>query len=243
MRKIISTILLMTMATSFSACAKTTEPSSTEPVKQQLTNHMTAKEKQEAKETDFQLLDHPWEQYMNTGTDNEYESYKDKVYLIPKIGAIVYGDPVFCIPPENYDGGKGTVSYMNYSDGSGEVTVTQIDFKNYEEFKDIIDLNYGGALGLAKFKEEGGIVTVYTDAFFDVLYAKDSKIRFKRETFRAVFQRRTDIPINLEFSMTKIQCPACAGSFNAMRNKKCPYCGNAYDIISDDWVLVDLKYE
>ena len=111
------------------------------------------------------------------------------------------------------------------------------------EFKDIIDLNYGGALGLAKFKEEGGIVTVYTDAFFDVLYAKDSKIRFKRETFRAVFQRRTDIPINLEFSMTKIQCPACAGSFNAMRNKKCPYCGNAYDIISDDWVLVDLKYE
>ena len=111
------------------------------------------------------------------------------------------------------------------------------------EFKDIIDLNYGGALGLAGFQEERGIVTVFTDAFFDVLYAKDSKIIFKRETFRAVFQRRTDIPINLQFSMTKIQCPTCTGSFNAIRNKKCPYCGNVYDIISDDWVLVDLKYE
>ena len=39
-----------------------------------------------------------------------------------------------------------------------------------------------------------------------------------------------------------LKCPACAGSLNAMRNKKFPYCGNAYDIISDDWVLVDLKY-
>ena len=38
---------------------------------------------------------------------------------------------------------------------------------------------------------------------------------FKRERFRAVFRRRTDIPINLQFSMTMIQCPTCGGSFNA----------------------------
>ncbi len=109
------------------------------------------------------------------------------------------------------------------------------------EFADMIDLNYGGALGLTGFREEDGIVTVTTDAFFDVLYESGSKIRFKRETFRAEFQRRTDIPIDLRFSMTMIQCPSCAASFNAMRSKKCPYCGNAYDIISDDWVLTSLS--
>ncbi|MBR6258440.1 MAG: hypothetical protein IKR23_13880 [Lachnospiraceae bacterium] len=109
------------------------------------------------------------------------------------------------------------------------------------EFKDVIDLNYGGALGLAGVKEGNGIVTVATDAFFDVLYERGSKVKFKRETYRAVFQRRTDIPINMQFSMTKIQCPTCGGSFNAIRNRKCPYCGNPYDIISQDWILVELR--
>ena len=108
-------------------------------------------------------------------------------------------------------------------------------------FKDIIDLNYGGALGIAGFDEKDGITTVWADAFFDALYAGEEKVKFKRQCFRAVFQRRTDIPVNLNFSMTRIQCPSCASSFDATKNKICPSCGHAYEILSDDWVLVDLK--
>ncbi|MBP5262182.1 MAG: hypothetical protein J6Z43_08665 [Clostridiales bacterium] len=108
-------------------------------------------------------------------------------------------------------------------------------------FKDIIDMDYGAALGLTGFKAENGIVTVATDAFFDVLYASDSGVKFKREKYKAVFQRRTDIPVNMQFSMTKIQCPSCGGSFNAVQNKLCPFCGNAYDITSQDWVLIELR--
>ena len=111
------------------------------------------------------------------------------------------------------------------------------------EFKDIIDLNYGGALGVVGIKEENGLVTITTDAFFDVLYAAGDRIKSKRAKYRAVFQRRTDIPIDMQFSMTKIQCPTCGSSFNAIQNKMCPYCGNAYDIISQDWVLTDLWRE
>ena len=110
-------------------------------------------------------------------------------------------------------------------------------------FKDIIDLNYGGALGVVGIKEENGTVTITTDAFFDVLHVAGDKIKSKRSTFRAVFQRRTDIPIDMGFSMTKIQCPTCGGSFNAVQNKLCPHCGNAYDIESQDWVLVSIERE
>ena len=108
-------------------------------------------------------------------------------------------------------------------------------------FKDIIDMNYGGALGLAGFKEENGRVTVATDAFFDVLHAQGDRIVPKKEKYRAIFQRRVDIPIDPNFSMTKIQCPSCGGSFNAVQNKMCPFCGTAYDIESQDWVLLSLK--
>ena len=47
--------------------------------------------------------------------------------------------------------------------------------------------------------------------------------------------------MNMNFSMTRIACPSCGASFDATRLKNCPYCGNQYDGISDDWVLIDLK--
>ena len=30
-------------------------------------------------------------------------------------------------------------------------------------------------------------------------------------------------------------------SFDATKIKNCPYCGNKYEITSDDWALVELK--
>ena len=109
------------------------------------------------------------------------------------------------------------------------------------KMKDIIDLNYGGALGCKTFVDEGNFVTVETKAYFDVLYANESKVYSKSQVFSATLRRRTDIPVNMNFSMTKIACPSCGASFDATRLKNCPYCGNEYDGISDDWVLVDLR--
>lgn len=109
------------------------------------------------------------------------------------------------------------------------------------KMKDIIDLNYGGALGVKSFVDEGQYVTVVTKAYFDVIYANDSKVSAKSQVFSATFRRRTDIPVNFNFSMTRIACPSCGASFDAMKIKNCPYCGNKYDGTSDDWVLVELK--
>ena len=109
-----------------------------------------------------------------------------------------------------------------------------------ESFKNIIDLNYGGALGLESFKEEDNIVTAVTKAYFDVLYEENQKVKFKHQVFRATFQRRTDVPVNFNFSMTRISCPTCGSSFDATKNKFCPSCQNEYEIISDDWILTEL---
>ena len=106
--------------------------------------------------------------------------------------------------------------------------------------KDIIDLNYGGALGCKSFREEGNCVIVETKAYFDVLYASEDRVFFKKKVFSATLKRRTDIPVDFNFSMTKIACPTCGASFDALKNKTCPYCGHKYESITDDWVLVDL---
>ena len=107
------------------------------------------------------------------------------------------------------------------------------------ELKDIIDLNYGGALGVNSVEEINGMTYVRTNAFFDVLYYRDDKIFLRRQVFNASFARRTDIPIDYNFSMTKIQCPSCGSSFDAIRNKNCPFCGHTYEIESNDWTLTE----
>lgn len=108
--------------------------------------------------------------------------------------------------------------------------------------KDIIDMNYGGALGCKSIREEGNFVTVVTKAYFDVLYANEERVFFKKQVFSAELRRRTDIPVNFNFSMTKITCPSCGASFDATKNKNCPHCGNKYEITTDDWALTELKY-
>ena len=108
------------------------------------------------------------------------------------------------------------------------------------KFKNIIDMNYGGALGLTGFKEENGRLIITTDAFFDVLCVEGDRIVNKREVYNAVFVRRMDVPVDMQFSMAKIQCPSCGSSFNAIKNKYCPYCGTDYNIESQDWILTEL---
>ena len=109
------------------------------------------------------------------------------------------------------------------------------------DFKDIIDLNYAGTFGLKGFTEEDGMVTVETRSYFDVLSVNGDKVSYTHPVISATFRRRTDIPVNLNFTMTRIQCPTCGKSFNPVKNKFCPGCGNEYELITDDWVLVDLK--
>ena len=110
-----------------------------------------------------------------------------------------------------------------------------------DEMKDIIDFNYSGIIGLKHFEEKDGFVTVELKGYFDVLSVKDDKVRFTHPVFSATFKRRTDIPVNINFTMTRISCPTCGTSFNAMKNRFCPSCGNEYELLSDDWVLVELK--
>ena len=111
------------------------------------------------------------------------------------------------------------------------------------EFKDIIDLNYAGTFGIKGFVEENGIISVETKSYFDVLSIKDNRVSLTQPVISATFQRRTDIPVSLNFSMTKIDCPSCARSFNPVKNKFCPSCGRKYELITDDWILTDLKME
>ena len=108
-------------------------------------------------------------------------------------------------------------------------------------FDDIIDMDFRGALALRSIKEENEKICAYADAYMINAYVKNGKIKRKEEKINVVLERKTDIPIDYGFSIKKIQCPGCAGSFDATKNRICPYCNNSYDIEDMDWIVKSIK--
>ena len=43
------------------------------------------------------------------------------------------------------------------------------------------------------------------------------------------------------FSITSVNCHSCGGSFDAVRQRNCPYCGTEYHMEEDYWVIEDMK--
>lgn len=43
------------------------------------------------------------------------------------------------------------------------------------------------------------------------------------------------------FSITSVHCPSCGGSFDAVRQHLCPYCGTDYHMENESWTIENLK--
>ena len=110
-------------------------------------------------------------------------------------------------------------------------------------FDDIIDMDYRGGLSLRKISEQNGMLQTTVDAFMINTYEKNGKVKRREEKVHVVLERKLDVPVDLVFSIKKIQCPSCAGSFDATKNKVCPYCNTSYKIEDMDWIIKTIKIE
>ncbi len=108
-----------------------------------------------------------------------------------------------------------------------------------ELFSDIVDSYYRGALALKSFQVQGDYCYVTVDAFMDDLYDGNT-IRKKRDVFRLVLRKNITTPIQLNFSITKINCKSCGASFDATKQRTCPVCNSKYEINDDDWVITQI---
>ena len=167
-----------------------------------LQNRMTRAELNKTNETKFMLLDHPWESASGEAQTNEFNGYKDKVYFIPGLGALVYGEPVFnAIPPENYAGGPGTLTFQHYFPNTDEFSYEEIRFENYDDLrsklraeydKDIAagypkvpaDQNFNNLIALYDAVIAGATETIAEDAFNEYLkYYYDSGSKSGSDSF------------------------------------------------------------
>ena len=103
---------------------------------------------------------------------------------------------------------------------------------------DAVDLSYRGASKLENFTVEDGKIKIEMKIYMHNTYAKE-RLKRKDEDFIVTIEKDGK-PDDLSFSITKVHCPNCGGSFDAMHKKKCPYCGSEYKLVHDDWVISDI---
>lgn len=96
---------------------------------------MTQTELDKTAETEFQLLDKPWEKFVSD-TGSDYDYLKEKVCLGSEFGALVHGTPCFAqMLPEGYDGGAGEIVFLFFEASTSETKEHLITFDSYEDLK------------------------------------------------------------------------------------------------------------
>lgn len=104
---------------------------------------------------------------------------------------------------------------------------------------DIVESVYRGSMGLSRKWVENGYcyldLNIYMMDTYDV-----GRIYRKNDLFRLVVCRKLQKDSDFGFSIKKVQCASCGGSFDATRERFCSYCGREYSLRDDDWVVVRL---
>lgn len=108
-------------------------------------------------------------------------------------------------------------------------------------FDNLINMDFRGALALRKIGEQDGKIFTVVDAYMVNIYEDNGKVKKKEEIVNAVLERKADMPFDYSFSIKKIQCRQCAGSFDATKNRVCPFCETPYDTDDLDWVVKSIK--
>lgn len=123
------------------------------------------------------------------------------------------------------------------------------DYKNcavYEQngenpYKDIIDVEYQGSVGLNDAACDGHYVYLDMDVYTRTTYVKKRRVTQKDDVFRMKLCRSVYVHDDCNASVHNIECRSCGASFNAVREKNCPYCRSPYNLRDYDWVVTEFE--
>ena len=110
-----------------------------------------------------------------------------------------------------------------------------------DNLSDIIDMSYNGTVDVRECYEKDGYLYIDLHMYMNVVTCMDSKISANNKIFRMTVCRSASAPEDYGFNVKAIKCRGCAGSFDATKEKHCPFCSNEYSIRDYDWIVTELS--
>lgn len=108
------------------------------------------------------------------------------------------------------------------------------------DFDALLDMDYRGAFKLRDFALRDTRISVLLEVFTENIYA-EKHLRRRMERILVRMERSADAVTDTGFSVHAVKCKSCAGSFDAMHARCCPYCGNEYHATESDWVITQIR--
>lgn len=105
---------------------------------------------------------------------------------------------------------------------------------------DIVEASYRGSMGLSRKWIENGYCYLDLNVYMTDTYDA-GRIYRKNDLFHMVVCKKLQKDSDFGFSIKKVQCAGCGGSFDATRKRRCPYCDREYRLRDDDWVVIKIR--
>lgn len=110
-----------------------------------------------------------------------------------------------------------------------------------EDFKNIVDTQFAGAIGLERFEVKDQYCYVDLKVYMQDIYLKNNDIRKKAKVYKVGLCKNISKPTDYGFSIKKVNCQSCGASFDATKEKYCPYCNSEYHLKDEDWVITYIR--
>ena len=138
------------------------------------------------------------------------------------------------------DKSMSLLKLMLYSQDPQELTICHCDRQIPERLREIVDITYHNS-GVNKYSIRDGVCDVSLTFYTDSLHYRGGKVLRRSDKIRMRLRKVIKKPTDLGFSIMAVSCPSCGASFDAAKVKACPYCGNAYPIEENEWVVTDIR--
>ena len=113
--------------------------------------------------------------------------------------------------------------------------------KRDDRFEDIIEMTYTNGMCLQKVRQNGNVLHLTLRTWWINYSEVNGKIIKTGDLIDATFAKNVTRRETPGFSITSVNCHSCGGSFDAVRQRNCPYCGTEYRMEEDYWVIEDMR--
>ena len=108
-------------------------------------------------------------------------------------------------------------------------------------FNSIVDMVYGGAMIPLSTRMEGNLLYMTLRTWWCNHVNNNGAIKKSGDLIDVTICRNVANMQTPGFSISAVGCPQCGGSFDAVRQKKCPFCGNEIYLENENWVITDME--
>lgn len=110
----------------------------------------------------------------------------------------------------------------------------------HQELDQVIESSFNGRIKLNGYQVYNGYCTINLNIGMTNIYDNGKRIYQKKDVFCVTIMKNIMHMEDPGFSIKKVQCHSCGGSFDAVRMRFCPYCNATYDMRDDAWVITEV---